>query len=312
MDVHVQHADKLAAFPYIFYNAIKVISIMVESAGILFALIAALAWGSSLVPFKLAGKFDDTRYTAFVTLGIFLSTLLAMPFLNFAFTFNWYGLISGIMWAVSNVFAVTSIRLIGLSRQTPIIGGLIILASFLWGILFFQEQLTSIIFALIGIVFLILGIPLVMAKENKSKISVKGLAYAAIAGIIFGSYVTPLKLSGVQISEYIFSMVSGILLTGWIVYLVSLRLKRQKMNFTRITYGMSSGVLWTIGNITSLFAINSLGLGIGFPLTQLQLLIGVAWGVFYFKEVKEKQATVKIIFGAVLLLLGAIFLTLSK
>ncbi|MBI4010024.1 MAG: hypothetical protein HY361_02410 [Candidatus Aenigmarchaeota archaeon] len=286
---------------------------MAEFVGVFFALIAALAWGSSFVPLKLAGKVDNIQYNAFVGIGIFLSTLLSLPLLNFTISFSQYGLLSGAMWALGNVLTLISVRSIGISKATPMIGALIILSTFLTGVLFFKEQLTSIALAMIGVAFLIFAIPLIIAtKENKGDNSAKGIIYAAMAGVIFGSYITPLKLSGTGISEYIFSMVSGILMTSWVVYLLSLRAKRQSLSFNKIINSLSSGIMWTIGNITSLLAINSIGLSIGFPLTQLQLLINVGWGIFYFKEVKGNRTILKIIIGSILLLIGAVLLALSK
>lgn len=286
---------------------------MVELIGIFFALIAAIVWGSGFVPLKLAGKVDDIQYSSFVAVGIFLSTIITMPFLNFSISFNVHGLISGVMWALANILSIASVKLIGLSRVAPIVGAGIILISFLWGVSFFNEKLISITFAIIGVLLLISGIPFIITnREEKTKNVIKGIVYSAIAGVIFGSYITPLKLSGLQISEYIFSMVSGILITTWIVYLLSLHIKKQKISFNKIIYSLSGGFSWTLGNITSLLTISSLGLSIGFPLTQLQLLVAVSWGIFYFREVRDRQIIVKIIFGAILLIVGAVLLALSK
>ena len=286
---------------------------MAEIIGIFFALIAALVWGSGFVPLKLAGKVDDIQYSSFVAVGIFLSTIITMPVLNFAIGFDIHGLISGTMWALANILAIVSVRLIGLSRVAPIVGSIIILSTFLWGVLFFNEQLLSTIFAIIGVALLILGIPLVIvAREKKANGMSKGLIYSVVAGIIFGSYITPLKFSGLQISEYILSMASGILITTWLIYLLSLRMKKQKISFNKIIYSLSGGFSWTLGNIASLLAISSLGLSIGFPLTQLQLLVAVSWGIFYFKEVSDKHIIIKIILGAILLISGAALLAFAK
>ncbi len=286
---------------------------MAELLGILFALIAALAWGSSLVPLKLAGKVDDIQFSTFIAFGIFLSTLIAMPFLNFSSAFSFYGFISGVMWVLGNLLTIISIRLIGLSKVAPIVGAAIILVSFLWGIFFFNEQLTSTILALIGIILLILGLPLIVSgREEKSNSSNKAIIYSLIAGIIFGSYITPLKLSALQPMEYIFSMALGILVTGGVVYLLSLYTRKQKSNYEKMLNGLLSGVLWSVGNLASLFAINLLGLSIGLPLTQMQLLVAVSWGIFYFKEVSDKRIIIKIILGAILLVSGAALLAFAK
>jgi len=286
---------------------------MVDATGILFALVAIFSWGSSLVPFKLAGKVDGIQYNLFISMGIVISTLIALPLLNFSFGFSIHGLVAGAMWALGNTIGIFSIRLLGLSKAVPMMGACIVLTSFLWGILFFNEQLKLILVALIGIVLLIIGIPLIVtSREQMTSSSAKPLIFAIITGVTFGSYITPLKLSGLPINEYIFSMVLGILVTSSIIYLLSLYMRKQRPNFNKIFHGISSGFMWTIGNITSLFAISSLGLSIGLPLTQAQLLVATSWGLFYFKESTNKEAVLKIIIGAILVLSGAVLLAVSK
>jgi drug/metabolite transporter (DMT)-like permease len=72
-------------------------------------------------------------------------------------------------------------------------GGLI---SFIWGLLFFNEALTSIVIAITGILFLTVGISLVASTaEDRGSSSFKGIILAIAAGLIFGCYLVPLKLS---------------------------------------------------------------------------------------------------------------------
>ena len=167
---------------------------MVEITGLFFALFAAIVWGSSFVPLKLAGKIDDFQYSSFVATGIFLSTLITMPILNFSLDLNSYGLVSGIMWSLGNVLNIIAVRLGGMSKVIPIIGAEIILLTFLWGVLFFNEQFSSITIATLGILFLILGVPLVViGRERRSNSLGKAIAYSILAGIIGNPMVSPNK-----------------------------------------------------------------------------------------------------------------------
>jgi glucose uptake protein GlcU len=52
--------------------------------------------------------------------------------------------------------------------------------------------------------------------------------------------------------------------------------------------GALSGTLWNMGNVGAVLAtLPPLGTGIGYPLSQSALLVGCAWGIFVFKEIKK-------------------------
>ncbi len=286
---------------------------MVELLGLMFAVTAAACFGSYLVPFKKAGKVDVNRYQLLMASGILLSTLIAIPLLGFSFNFTIFGLISGIMWAVGNSISPRAVEFAGLSRAAPIWMAGVVIVSFLWGTLLFQDAIQNFLSAIIGIGLLVLGMPLIVSsKTGETKNKMKGIMLAAIAGLVFGSYVMPLRLSNLQPSNFIFSMSLGIFFAGLAIYIISILNSKKKSENRYFVNGMSSGIIWNIGNISSLFAISSIGLAIGFPLTQLAILFAVSWGVFYFKEVQDKSKIWKTVLGAIILILGAIILAGSK
>ena len=49
--------------------------------------------------------------------------------------------------------------------------------------------------------------------------------------------------------------------------------------------GMITGLLWNVGNFCSIYATYYLGLTVGFPLTQLALVVSGLWGIIAFKYV---------------------------
>ena len=60
------------------------------------------------------------------------------------------------------------------------------------------------------------------------------------------------------------------------------------------------------------WALNGLGYAIGYPLTQLNLLVNLLWGVVIFKEYPTTNERLRIGFAAAIILTGALFLTLAR
>lgn len=53
--------------------------------------------------------------------------------------------------------------------------------------------------------------------------------------------------------------------------------------------GCTSGLLWSTGNIGNILAVSYLGDFVGLSLTQLSLIVNGLWGIFYYKEIREKH-----------------------
>ena len=129
-----------------------------------------------------------------------------------------------------------------------------------------------------------------------------------MAGASFGTLFIFLKISELQPTQFLFPMAIGIFALGWILFFI----KRSKPDMKIIKHAMVSGVFWNIANFASMFAILYLGLTVGFPLTQTALLVGILWGLFYFKEFKKKQKIIQVIIGAIIIIIGAFLLGFSK
>ena len=60
--------------------------------------------------------------------------------------------------------------------------------------------------------------------------------------------------------------------------------------------GLSVGGLWASANVLSVHATMRLGQAVGFPLTQVCVVISALWGIIYFGELRDRRALT--IFGA--------------
>ncbi|NMJ86942.1 MAG: hypothetical protein EX285_03770 [Thaumarchaeota archaeon] len=277
---------------------------MIDYFGITFALVAAVSWGTYLVPIKKFGIENIFHTQGAMGIGAIVSALAILPFYG-SLTLDPAGVSAGIIWISASTLAIFAIKYIGLGRVAPLVGSVIIITSFLWGLLFFNEELTSLLFALIGIAMLASGMPLVRIGENKSK-DIKGYVLTIIAGILWGSLFVPIRIFS-ELENSLFSMCLAIFVIG-IGILIATRHFRKR----EILTGIVSGAIWNIGNVGSFIAVATIGLTVGYPLTQLALLFNVSWGLIYFKEVKKRKSFTAIYVGAIIIIIGSIFLSYSR
>jgi len=277
---------------------------MVDFYGLAFALLAAVGWGTYFVPVKKTGLNNIFQLQGGIGIGAIIFALTMLPFYGSP-TIDIYGVSAGVIWVAASVLMLLAVKYIGLARAAPIDGSLVIITSFLWGLLFFKEQLGSLLFALIGLTLLVIGMPLIAVGEKRNG-SKKGYILAISAGLLWGAIFVPLKLADTLESTY-FSMAFTIFIIG-IILMIAARQFRTK----DVAVGTAAGVLWNAANLTSFIAIASLGLAIGYPLTQLAILIAVLWGLLYFKEVTQKKSSLAIYAGAAVVLIGSAFLAFSS
>lgn len=279
-----------------------------NNLGFIFAIGAALAWGTYLVPFKISKSDNLPLFQALMGVGILISGFIFSFLAGYPISFNIYGLISGFLWGIANFISLSVVANLGLSKAAPIISSLVILSTFLWGSFVFNELPTGLVMAAIGILAIIVGIIIVSTIVKTQTLNAKmGLTAAIVAGLIFGSQLVPLKLGKVEPSDFFFSSTLGIFIVGVAIFLF----KRVKFKKEAITLSLLSGVIWNIGNFLSLISVSLIGLAKSIPLTQVAILIAILWGVFYFKEVRSGKSILQILFGALVLLTGVIVLSLA-
>jgi hypothetical protein len=73
--------------------------------------------------------------------------------------------------------------------------------------------------------------------------------------------------------------------------------------------GFIAGMLYTLGNLCIIVAVDQLGQAVGFSLGQLQLLVGGLWGIFYYKEIAGYRTILSWFGSAFLALCGIIWLS---
>lgn len=74
---------------------------------------------------------------------------------------------------------------------------------------------------------------------------------------------------------------------------------------------MASGIIWNVGNMLSIMAVQVVGLPIAYPIMQCGLFVAGLWGVLLFGELKSAVAQAVYWAGGGVLIAGSALLALS-
>jgi glucose uptake protein len=145
---------------------------------------------------------------------------------------------------------------------------------------------------------------------------IAGTVMIVLAGFVNGSSLVPIKFAPTEAQgiQYMISFGIGVLIiTPLLNFIYFGIIRREIPNFhykTWVipTFASISGLMWNVGNFSSVFATLLLGFTIGFPLTQLSLVVQALFGIVLFKEVTGKLEIIFYAIGVALILAGAFML----
>lgn len=130
----------------------------------------------------------------------------------------------------------------------------------------------------------------------------------------------PTKLVTISVSPFVisFMMVLGAFVSRWSLPALIRgtseigRDVRQAPHL--VVWGVLAGCLWAVGNTLTIFGVRDVGLSIAFPLWNSNSLVGIAWGILFFKELHRAGwlRWVGVVGGAVILFGGALLLSFAS
>jgi len=271
--------------------------------GLLFAVLAAISWGTFFVPVRKVGVTNVWQLQGSTSFGVLLFAIPIGFFWGFEIQLS--GLFSGLIWTVANLLALYSVKLIGLARTSPLLAGFSIITAFTWGAVFFGETFDSAVLALAAIGLLLSGLPLVASGEKNPTVQKKGYFMAVASGLIGGSYIIPMQATQTLQSGF-FSLSLSIFAIGIPLFFFAKRFIKKET-----IAGLISGILFNLGSLSVLVAVGLIGITIAYPISQTATLFAVSWGILYFKEVIQKRGILRVVGGAVIILCGAALLAIA-
>jgi glucose uptake protein len=289
---------------------------------ILYALITVFGWGTWLAPSQkviFPSQEIKTLYVVLTNLGI--ATVVAVwrgAIVELAPATFWLTVLGGMIWAVGGLCAFTGTNKLGIAKAFGIWAPLNIIVSLTWGAALFHEfiniSLGSIVLLVAAILTILVGILLIIFAKDTDEGGQErgafrlGFAGAVGAGILWGSYFIPVKYSGVSPWAGAFPLAIGMTIGGIILALLTRQSWRLKESGDTIRASLT-GALWSIGNYGALLLIDAIGVGKGFTISQISVVVSALIGIYWLRETppKTRAATFTII-GCTLATIGGIVL----
>ena len=288
------------------------------SLGLFFAALTILLFGSWAVPVKTL-QIEPEIQTFWLTVGhlFFAIAIFFMRGSKIPVSATLSPLVAGIIWGLGMIAGFVAIKHIGITRAFGIWVPTIIVTSALWGLLYFGELWTlgsrRLLLTGISICFVIVAaILVILSKEDTTQLkNVKlGLLCALSLGVFHGSYFVPLHASKFTIFTTFVPLSVGMVLVTFSVAIV------KKLPFFYDRFSMFrmivAGMIQCSGNYTALLTLQYLGVSLGYPLTQLCIVVNTLWGIFVFKEVGTKRGYAFVSAGVVITICGATLLNFAR
>jgi glucose uptake protein len=289
--------------------------------GILYAFVTVLAWGTWLAPSQNI-HFRNQQ------IKIFYVAVANLVLAGFVFLFQgnngltwqifWPPFAGGLVWAISGFMAFTATSHLGMARAYGIWTPINVVVSIFWGIVLFSEFLRSggltLIVLAASLAILVTGISLIIFAKgfnpeqgHAGNLRI-GLLGALGAGVLWGSYYIPIKMSAASMWVAAFPLAVGIFIGSAILVLLT-RKTIWLNNIGEILRVSASGLLWGVGNYGMLLLVEQLGTGRGFTISQLGVVVNGLMGIFVLKDPQPKSRAANLtLAGCVLACVGAILL----
>ena len=274
-------------------------------------ILAVFAFGTYMVPLKAWPKFSSWAYLSCVGLGLAVGELI-ISLVTGTLCLLPVGLLCGFLWVIAGAFCFWAVKVEDLAGAGVRSMGMSILASFLSGVLVFSES-TLLYFSIPAIVLLLFGLKMLAPPQGNVFKNWRSL----LAGAIFGLFLIPYKFTDIPLLEFMSSFTLGIFIAAQLLVGILCIKRRAFFEFPLAPSVVSilMGFLWVIGQHGCFWAIDTkgaLGYAVGYPLTQLNLLVNLLWGVVVFHEYPTKPERIRLAIATMVILGGAVLLAMSK
>jgi glucose uptake protein len=290
-------------------------------AGILYALVTVVAWGTWLapsqnIPFK--NQQIKTFYVAAANLALAVLVAAWQGFAGLTWEVFWPPFLGGLVWALSGFLAFTATHRLGMARAFGLWAPVNVGVSMLWGVLIFGEFLSAgsvtLFLLAVSLLLILAGVLLIifargLGGQGPSRgVDWIGLLAALGAGVLWGSYFIPIKLSAASMWVAALPLAIGIFCGSAVLA----ALTRQPLSlacpsaYLRVA---ATGLLWGIGNYGMLLLVEQLGAGRGFTISQLGVVVNGLMGIYMLNDPPpSSRAAARTLAGCVLATLGGILL----
>jgi glucose uptake protein len=293
---------------------------------LILATITVLAWGTWLAPSEKVRLPNPQARIFYVALGNLVLASVALfvtgPSRLTADLFL-YPFIGGVIWSIAGWMAFTATSRIGMAKAMGTWAPLNILVGIFWGMLLFGEFLQegphTILFAGAAVAAIVAGILFIIFSGQDDQSAhigtgrMAGFGGALGAGILWGSYFVPTAwlartVDGVDDWVVAFPLAVGMFAGSLVLVAIGRKAPRceRKSDTARL---LASGVLWTVGNFSMLLLVARIGIGKGFTIAQMCVVMNALVGILVFREPPPRSSAARrTLVGILIATTGAIVL----
>ena len=157
-------------------------------------------------------------------------------------------------------------------------------------------------------------------RARQRRLQALGMFCGFSAALWLAAAEAPTKLVTVAVSPFVisFMMVLGAFVSRWSLPALIRGTSDIGADLRQVphlvVWGVLAGCLWAVGNTLTILAVRDIGLSIAFPLWNSNSLVGILWGILFFKELHRAGwlRWVGVVGGAFVLFGGAILLSLGS
>jgi len=157
-------------------------------------------------------------------------------------------------------------------------------------------------------------------RSRQRELQQRGVLCGFSAALWLAAAEAPTKLVSVDVSPFVisFMMVLGAFISRWSLPALIRGTSEIGADLRQaphlVVWGVLAGCLWAVGNTLTILGVRDIGLSIAFPLWNANSLIGILWGILFFKELHRAGwlRWLGVIGGAVVLFCGALLLSLAS
>lgn len=272
--------------------------------GVLYAFCAIIVFGTYMVPLKIFPRLSPWTFLMHMAWGALASSALVACLVGWR-PFYWTGFFCGLAWTLGagSIFSAVQ-KEDSMGGVTVRAMGTSISISFLMGALYFRESVAWSL-ALPAVGLLLVGLLVLDPRALRNPLR-NWRSYAA--GAVFGSYLAPWQPAVHGTARFMLPLTMGIV-CGSLLFYLRFRAPAQPR---QIVLSASAGALWTLGSVACYTAVDILGFTVGYPLSQLNLLVAIAWGILAFGEFPARSERLRVLASALLMIAGGAVLSMAR
>lgn len=319
-----------------------------ETAGFLLAVAGSFFYGLYMIPRK-ASAVDTDAFVWVMGLSVAVVCFLAMLVSGQRSLIHPYDIMltaaCGVLWTVGTVGYAEGIRLIGLTRSTPIKNLNPALAA-VYGVVIFGEygldDPAALALALVGAALMTVSAVLFgrttseraddspafdsrLSESERERHFRAGVVWSMISALGFSGYAVPMKLvyrhmegqayfgSHVAVFSWLSAMGLAVGLSTVIYYAARnpSRLMPRMPLGKEWAYPAAAGLMWSLATGSASTAMVYIPVAVAWPISNLSTLVAVGLGIWVYKEIQPEQHRAEIVWGMTTSVVGIALLGLA-